>query len=74
MREEAWPMIQELKEVGIYFDDPEAAKKQIQTVWSDVDGWWRSKEIQEVLNKFCQIYCRKSNNYLNSLATIINRK
>jgi len=74
VREEAWPMIQELKEVGIYFDDPEAAKKQIQTVWSDVDGWWRSKEIQEVLNKFCQIYCRKSNNYLNSLATIINRK
>ena len=60
-----------MKNVGIYFDNPEAAREKIHSVWSDVDGWWQSKEIQEVVNKFCQVYCAKSSDYLTSLAVVL---
>lgn len=71
VRDEALPIIQEMKNVGIYFDNPEAAREKIHSIWSDVDGWWQSKEIQEVVNKFCQVYCAKSSDYLTSLAVAL---
>ena len=72
LRKDALPIIQEMKEVGIYFDDAIAARDKVHSIWSDVDAWWYSAEVQEVVNKFCKLYCRKDNNHLDSLVRVIN--
>ena len=74
LREDAVPMIQEMKDVGIYFDCPFAARDQVHLIWSDVDSWWNRNEIQDVVNKFCELYCSKSGDYLGDLARAIDGK
>ena len=72
VREEAIPMIDEMKRVGIYFSDPEEARKKINLIWPDVNSWWEQNEIQEVVKFFCDMYSRRSDDFLDSLAKAIN--
>jgi len=74
LREDAVHMIQEMRDAGIYFDCPYAARDQVNLIWSDVDKWWNSNEIQDVVNKFCELYCSKSVDYLGDLARAIDGK
>lgn len=74
LREDAVPMVQEMKDAGIYFDCPFAARDQVHLIWSDVDNWWNRNEIQDVVNKFCELYCSKSDDYLGVLARAIDGK
>ena len=74
LREEALPIIQEMKRVGIYYDDPEKAMEKINSIWGDINLWWESDEVQQTVNKFCQTYCMRSNNNLDLLSKIISEK
>lgn len=59
LRESAIPYFEKLKKIGIFHDNPVSAAKKVNEVWSDVYGWWFSKEIQEVKNEFCSKYSRR---------------
>lgn len=57
LRESAIPYFDELKSVGIFHETPEAAAHHVATVWEDVDSWWNSPEVRQVLDRFKKSYC-----------------
>ncbi|GHT92349.1 hypothetical protein FACS1894140_4240 [Spirochaetia bacterium] len=46
--QEALDLLKHMQDVKIYFSDPLQAAKHINNVWSDIDSWWDSKEVQAV--------------------------
>ena len=57
LRDSAMPYFEDLKSVGIFHDTPESAARHVNVIWSDVDAWWTSPAVREVLNRFKQRYC-----------------
>jgi putative transferase (TIGR04331 family) len=57
IRENVLPYFEELKQVGIFHDNPESAALHINHVWEDVDAWWSSPEVTEVVNRFKRNFC-----------------
>lgn len=41
------PLFDRLKAAKIVFDDPAEAARHIERIWPDVQGWWRSAEVQD---------------------------
>lgn len=67
IRNIAIPFFEELKRVGIFHETPEAAANFINQIWDDVDSWWNSKEVKEVVDHFKQHFCFLSDNLVASL-------
>jgi len=57
LRESAVPYFEELKRIGIFHETPESAASHLATVWDNVDSWWSSPPVREVLGSFKQRYC-----------------
>ena len=57
IRDSAVPYFDELKRVGIFHETPESAALHVSEVWDDVDGWWKSKPVRDVLEQFKSQYC-----------------
>lgn len=57
LRDSAVSYFDDLKRVGIFHDNPESAAHHVNSIWCDVDAWWNSVEVQEVLEKFKKSYC-----------------
>lgn len=57
LRDSAIPYFEELKRVGIFHETPESAAHHVATIWDDVDAWWNSLAVREVLERFKQRYC-----------------
>ena len=57
IRDTAIPYFDELKQVGIFHETPESAALHVSQVWDDVDGWWKSKPVRDVLERFKSQYC-----------------
>lgn len=74
LRDEAIPIINKMKKVGIYFDNTCDAKEKINSIWNDIDNWWGDEAIQSTVSEFCDIYCAKVPEPLESLANIIGIK
>ena len=45
-----------LKDVGIFHDSFESAAEHVNKIFSNVDKWWQSKNVQKARIKFCQEY------------------
>ena len=45
-----------LNNVGIFFDSPIEAAKQINKIWDNIYGWWKNQSLQDVRNEFCLKY------------------
>ena len=45
-------LFEELKRVKVYHETPESASKHINEIWDNVEGWWESSEVQEVMDVF----------------------
>lgn len=65
--EDAWPLaisaspyFQALRDAGILFHDPQAAAAQVNAIWNDVPGWWRSASIQQARRHFAHHFARTS--------------
>jgi putative transferase (TIGR04331 family) len=67
MRDSAVPYFEDLKRVGIFHDTPESAARHVTAIWNDVEAWWASTEVVEVLARFKERYCRMDNNTLYRL-------
>lgn len=42
---------QELKKAKIIFDDEKELIAHLENIWPDIDTWWYSREVQNVINK-----------------------
>ncbi|WP_443640363.1 LIC12162 family protein [Candidatus Njordibacter sp. Uisw_039] len=67
LRPSAIPYFADLKSVGIFHETPESAARHVNKVWDDVDGWWLSLPVQEVLARFTVQYCNAPKNMLTSI-------
>ena len=61
--QDLWPVprgceidFKKLNNVGIFFDSPIEAAKQINKIWDNVYGWWNNQSLQDVRNEFCLKY------------------
>jgi len=71
LRETAVPYFEDLKKVGIFHDDPISAAQHISAVWDDVDLWWGSRDVKNVVEKFTKQYCNQPTDFLEAFELII---
>jgi putative transferase (TIGR04331 family) len=74
LRDSAKPYYQILVDAGIIYFTPEAVAHKVNTIWTDVDGWWAQKHIQEAINQFCIRYARFSENPVRDLKQLFLEK
>lgn len=67
LRDTAIPFFDELKSVNIFHETPESAARHVATVWNNVDDWWESPEVREVVERFKEQYCFQSGQVLDRL-------
>lgn len=65
LRDSAIPYFEELKRVSIFHETPESAARHVAVIWDNVDAWWTSPEVREVLECFKARYCRQSDGLLD---------
>lgn len=65
LRDSAIPFFEELKRVGIFHETPESAARHVAVIWDDVDAWWTSAAVREVLERFKQRYCHLPDDLLD---------
>ena len=65
VRDSAIPYFDDLKRVGIFHETPESAAAHVTKIWDDVEGWWKSAKLQEVLVRFKARFCYKPDNLLD---------
>ncbi|MCR9140720.1 MAG: LIC12162 family protein [bacterium] len=53
-----------LERAGIYFANAAQAADHVNRVWSDVAGWWHSKQVQNARESFCERYARRDDSWL----------
>jgi len=68
LKQDVMPYYDELRLSGILYGTPEEAAEAVNSVYSDVEGWWNSPERQVVLKRFCDHFARKSVNAVNKWA------
>ncbi len=57
LRNSAIPYFEDLKRVGIFHETSESAAHHVTAIWDDVDAWWTSPAVREVLERFKMRYC-----------------
>ena len=70
-RDSVQPLFEELKRVKIFHDTPESASKHINEIWDNVEGWWESTEVKEVINEFNKSVNRQNKNLISDLKKIL---
>lgn len=71
VRNSAIPYFEELKRVGVFHETPESAAVYVNKIWDDVDAWWSSAEVQEVLTRFKEQYCYCPDNLLDRVEIVL---
>ncbi len=71
LNKDAEPYFKLLESVGIFHSTPESAARQTEKIWSNVDSWWHSNEVQEARKKFCYKYARSSSNFAVKLKPLL---
>jgi putative transferase (TIGR04331 family) len=67
LRESAIPYFEDLKRVGIFHETPESAARQVATIWDNVDSWWNSPLVRQVLKTFKERYSHLPNDLLDRI-------
>jgi putative transferase (TIGR04331 family) len=57
LRASAEPYFTDLERVGIFHATPESAAKHVAAIWDNIEAWWSSPAVREVLGRFKQRYC-----------------
>jgi putative transferase (TIGR04331 family) len=58
-------------DMRIYHDTPESAAQHVSEIWDDVESWWMSASVQDVVSRFKEQYCQVHSNQLARLASAI---
>ncbi len=67
LRDSAIPHFEALKRVGIFHQTPQSAAEHVAKIWDDVDAWWHSEAVRQVLTAFKQQYCATPTNLVNTI-------
>lgn len=59
LRDSAKPYYSLLVSAGIIHFSGKAAANYVNSIWSEVDGWWNSVSVQSARATFCNRYARK---------------
>ena len=60
MSPNAQPLLDDMIQAGILFTDPLSAAHNINAIWGDVPGWWRSEAVQRARGNWSQLHARTS--------------
>lgn len=72
LRASAVPYFEELQRVGIFHETPESAARHVTAIWDNVNDWWTSPEVREVLECFTAQYCDNSDGLLDRVEGALN--
>ena len=70
-RDSVKTLFNELKRVKVFHDSPDSAAKHINEIWDNVEGWWGSSEVTQVINKFNKSVNRNNKNIVSDLTKIL---
>ena len=56
-----------LEEVRIFHTTPQSAAKHVSAIWNDVNSWWYSNPVQEVVEVFKHQFSRIPGNLLGEI-------
>ena len=73
LRESARPYFEELKRVGIFHESPESAARHVAKIWEDVDAWWDTPAVRDVLEDFKSHYCHLPDNLLDRVELALRK-
>ena len=71
LRESAESCFADLKRVGIFHETPESAAQHVAAIWDDIDAWWQSAAVREVLDRFKHRYCRLPDDLVGRVAEAV---
>jgi len=76
IRNEAKPLFNNLRNVGILHDSPEEAAQTVNRVYGDVEKWWADPDLQNVRKQFCYRFARTDPNasalWLQEIKALLN--
>jgi putative transferase (TIGR04331 family) len=58
-----------LKNVGVLHTSPKSAAAHLSQIWDNVDEWWFSNEVQDIINSFNSCYSMRNPKLTTSMAT-----
>jgi putative transferase (TIGR04331 family) len=58
LRDSASGFFEDLRRIGVFHETAESAARHVAAVWDDIDAWWSSPAVREVLHRFMYRYCR----------------
>ena len=64
----AAPFFDRLRACGVFHDSPESAALMVEKIWSNVDKWWQSSEVESACAEFKAWFCHESSDPINELA------
>ena len=62
----------ELKKIGIFYNNPIKAADKVNKISDNIDSWWYSDEVQKVRYDFCMKYGQLNPMIINDLGKILN--
>jgi putative transferase (TIGR04331 family) len=68
VRQSAESVFDALEQVGVFHRTPESAALFINSIWTDVDGWWNSPPTLKARKQFTDQYARTVSNPVRFLA------
>ena len=63
IRSEALDYFKNLKNAGIFHDNPISAANFLNNIENDIQGWWQSNEVQKEVHKFCSKFAYRSDDW-----------
>ena len=54
-------LLDEFRQVGVVYSDPESAAKALDRVYAHADAWWHDPSIQEIRSEFLELYGQSTN-------------
>jgi putative transferase (TIGR04331 family) len=73
-RVEAQPYFDNLREVGILWDNPEDAAAKLESIYGDPWAWWGSDAVQESRRRFVNRYGLSNNNWASQWAKALKEE
>jgi putative transferase (TIGR04331 family) len=47
----------DLRRAGIFHETPDSAARHVTAIWDDIDAWWQSAAVRDVLDRFKERFC-----------------